>query len=118
MYMADGAKARCYLPKRRLKLLKATVLKEAVVRRVVTSPPRLLGSEQRNRKWRLVVLDWGSVLRQAIFRGVVTMHRILLGVKNERKQKIEKQQLSATDYHIVADSWTHNLKVFPKIVDN
>ncbi|MCC3345745.1 hypothetical protein [Psychrobacter sanguinis] len=46
------------------------------------------------------------------------MHRILLGVKNERKQKIEKQQLSATDYHIVADSWTHNLKVFPKIVDN
>ncbi|WP_288774709.1 hypothetical protein [uncultured Psychrobacter sp.] len=51
-------------------------------------------------------------------RGVVTMHRLLLGVKNERKQKIEKQQLSATNYPIIADSWNHDLKVFPKIVDN
>ena len=118
MYMADGAKVRCYLPKRRLKLLKATVLKEAVVRRVVTSPPRLLGSEQRNRKWRLVVLDWGSVLRQAIFRCVVTLHRLILGMKNGRSQKIAKQQLSAINYSIIADSWNHNLKVFSKIVDN
>ena len=29
-----------------------------------------------------------------------------------------EQQLPATNYPIIADSWNHNLKVFPKIVDN
>ena len=57
-------------------------------------------------------------LKEAIVRGVVTMHRLLLVMKNERKQKIGKQQLSATNYPIIADSWNHNLKASPKIVDN
>jgi len=58
------------------------------------------------------------VLKEAVVRGVVTMHRLLLGMKNEKKQKIAKQQLSATNYPIIADSWNHNLKVFSKIVYN
>ena len=64
--MADGAKARCYPQKKPPKLLKATVLKEAVVRRVVISLPLLLASVHRNGILLLMVLNFSMQSRLSI----------------------------------------------------